>query len=98
MRFCLLIIVFLLYATPVAALVIDQDTRWTGEQSFTENVRVLPGVTLTVAPGSIVRFSGTSLEVSVSKAPMPQRGSLIALSRGLLRAFSCRAVHRFWKS
>jgi len=61
---CLVITLVLFWAMPATALVLDQDTLWTGEQSFTDDVRVMPGVTLTVAPGSIVHFIGASLEIS----------------------------------
>ena len=64
MRFCLLIILLLICATPAAALVIDQDTLWTGKQSFSEDVRVMQEVTLTIAPGSKLHFSGAGLEIS----------------------------------
>ncbi|MCK4508813.1 MAG: hypothetical protein KAU27_09735, partial [Desulfuromonadales bacterium] len=64
MRFCLLIILLLTCATPAAALVIDQDTLWTGKQSFSEDVRVMQEVTLTIAPGSKLHFSGAGLEIS----------------------------------
>jgi parallel beta-helix repeat protein len=51
-------------AAPSFALVIDQDTLWRGELSFTEDVRVLPGATLTVAPGASIHFSSAGLEIS----------------------------------
>ncbi len=64
MRFCLIISVFLLCVSPAFALVIDQDTLWSGELSFAEDVQVLPGATLTVAKGSVVKFSKASLDVT----------------------------------
>ncbi len=64
MRLTLLITLALFWSMPAAALVVDKDTLWTGEQSFTEDVRVMPGVTLTIAPGSMVRFAGARLEIS----------------------------------
>lgn len=64
MRLTLLITLVLFWSMPAAALVVDKDTLWTGEQSFTEDVRVLPGVTLTIAPGSMVRFAGAGLEIA----------------------------------
>lgn len=64
MKRCLLIMLVLLWSLPAAALVVDKDTLWTGEQSFTEDVRVMAGVTLTVAPGATVRFSGARLEIN----------------------------------
>lgn len=64
MRITLLIILTLIYALPATALVIDADTVWRGEQSFTEDVRVMPGATLTVAPDATIRFAGAKLEVS----------------------------------
>ena len=64
MRASLLIMLVLLCANPAAALVVDQDTLWTGEHTFAEDVQVLPGVTLTVAPGAQLHFSGSRLEVS----------------------------------
>jgi parallel beta-helix repeat protein len=63
-RFFSLITLALLWATPAVALVVDQDTVWSGEQSFTEDVQVLPGVTLTVAPGAQLNFAGARLEIS----------------------------------
>ncbi len=64
MRRCLLIMLVLLWSLPAAALVVDKDTLWTGEQSFTEDVRVMAGVTLTVAPGATARFTGARLEIN----------------------------------
>lgn len=64
MRRGLFIMLMLLWSLPAAALVVDKDTLWSGEQSFTDDVRVTVGVTLTVAPGSIVRFNGARLEIS----------------------------------
>ncbi len=64
MRFCLLIIFALLCAMPAMALVVDKDTIWTGEQFFTEDVRVMPEVTLTVVPGSTIHFTAGKLEIS----------------------------------
>jgi len=63
-RISLLIIVALLCAMPAMALVVDKDTVWTGELSFAEDVKVMPEVTLTVAPGSIVHFTAAKLEIS----------------------------------
>lgn len=54
----------LFWSMPAAALIVDKDTLWTGEQSFSEDVRVLPDVTLTIAPGSVIRFANASLEIS----------------------------------
>ncbi len=64
MRRCLFILLLLFGVQPASALVVDQDTLWTGERFFTEDVRVLSEVTLTVAPGSVIHFSGSRLEVS----------------------------------
>lgn len=64
MRFCLVISMLLLCVTPSIALVIDQDTLWSGEKSFTEDIRVLAGATLTVAPGTTIHFSTASLEIT----------------------------------
>jgi parallel beta-helix repeat protein len=50
--------------TPAAALVIDQDTLWTGKQSFSEDVLVMQEATLTIAPGSELHFSGARLEIA----------------------------------
>ena len=60
----LLITLALFWSMPAAALVVDKDTLWTGEQSFSEDVRVLPDVTLTIAPGSVVRFVSARLEIA----------------------------------
>jgi parallel beta-helix repeat protein len=51
---------------PAAAwsLTIKADTRWAGKVAFSEPVRVEPGATLTVAPGSAVTFTGGRLEVA----------------------------------
>lgn len=64
MKVILLIVIALLWALPAAALVIDTDTLWSGERSFSEDVRVMPGATLTVAPGALIRFAGARLEVA----------------------------------
>lgn len=64
MKHTLLIIVALLCAVPAMALVVDKDTIWTGEHFFTEDVRVMPEVTLTVAPGSTLHFTTAKLEIS----------------------------------
>lgn len=64
MRISLFIAFALLCAAPAAALVIDQDTLWTGEHSFAEDVQVLPGATLTVSPGAQLYFTEARLEVS----------------------------------
>jgi len=63
-RISLFIIVALLCAMPAMALVVDKDSVWTGELSFSEDVKVLPGVTLTVAPGTTVHFTAAKLEIS----------------------------------
>jgi len=63
-RLFLCIILAMFWSIPAAALVVDKDTLWTGEQSFSEDVRVLPGVTLTIAPGSVVRFTDARLEIA----------------------------------
>lgn len=64
MRVSLLIILALFWTNPVAALVVDQDTTWQGTQSFSEDVRVMPGATLTVVPGAQLHFAGARLEIS----------------------------------
>ena len=64
MRILFFIAIVLCFATPAAALVVDQDTVWDGQLSFSEDVLVLPGATLTVAPGSQLHFSGAKLEVT----------------------------------
>ena len=64
MKIPLLIVCALLCAAPVAALVVDQDTLWTGEHFFAEDVQVLPGVILTVAPGAQLHFTDARLDVS----------------------------------
>jgi parallel beta-helix repeat protein len=57
-------VLFLLNATPAAALVIDKDTVWSGERRFAEDVKVMPGATLTVSPGARVHFSAAGLVVA----------------------------------
>lgn len=64
MRCFLLIILIVFWSLPAAALVVDRDTLWTGEYAFAEDVRVLPDVTLTIAPGSVVRFNDAGLEIA----------------------------------
>lgn len=64
MRVLFFITLALLWCVPAVALVVDQDTVWSGQQSFTEDVRVLPGATLTVVPGAKLHFAGARLEVS----------------------------------
>ncbi len=64
MRFFLLTTLMLILAAPAAALVVEQDTLWEGQHFFSEDVQVLSGATLTVAPGSQLHFTGSRLEVS----------------------------------
>lgn len=64
MKHFLLILFALLWANQAFALVVSQDTLWSGEQFFTEDIRVLPGVTLTIEPGTKLHFDGSHLEVS----------------------------------
>jgi parallel beta-helix repeat protein len=63
-RFFLLIALTVFFATPAVALVVEQDTVWDGQHSFSEDVQVLAGATLTVLPGSRLHFSGARLDVS----------------------------------
>ncbi|MDF1581182.1 MAG: right-handed parallel beta-helix repeat-containing protein [Desulfuromonadales bacterium] len=60
----LLILLLLLLPLPAAALTISTDTTWRGERNLHEMVRVAPEVTLTIAPDSVVHFSGGGLEVA----------------------------------
>lgn len=46
------------------SLTLKADTRWQGEVHLKESVRVEPGVTLTIAPGSRVSFASGRLEVA----------------------------------
>lgn len=64
MRYLLAIAVLLLCTEPAVALVIDRDTEWSGEKSFAEPVRVLPGATLTLAPGTRLIFADAGLDVA----------------------------------
>lgn len=64
MRRALFILLIVLFATPVAALVVEEDTVWSGEMSFAEDVKVLPGATLTISAGSRIHFEGARLEVA----------------------------------
>lgn len=64
MRYLLLITLIFCLVSPAVAMVLDQDTTWQGQHSLSEDVQVLPGVTLTVAPGSQLDFSGGRLDVS----------------------------------
>lgn len=64
MKLYLIMLLGLLWVTPAAALVISADTLWTGELSFSEDVRVLPGATLTIAPGSSLYFNAVHLEIA----------------------------------
>ncbi|WP_305046021.1 right-handed parallel beta-helix repeat-containing protein [Geoalkalibacter sp.] len=59
------LLLFLLLLLPVAAQArsIAADTLWQGRVELSGAVRVEKGVTLTVAPGSEVHFSGGGLEV-----------------------------------
>jgi parallel beta-helix repeat protein len=59
-----LIVFFLLFPLPAWSLILTTNTQWSGEQSFSETVRVEPGVVLTVAPGTVVTFSGGRLEIA----------------------------------
>lgn len=64
MRSLLLITFVLLMTKPLAALEIAKDTEWSGELSFAEDVRVMPGATLTIAPGANLHFVNARLEVA----------------------------------
>lgn len=64
MRVFLCIVIVLLCTSPAFALVVGKDTVWSGEQRFSEDVRVLAGVTLTITSGTKLVFSGTKLEIS----------------------------------
>ncbi|GAB4178083.1 MAG: hypothetical protein Tsb0017_17690 [Geothermobacteraceae bacterium] len=63
MRGLLTILFLLLTLVPARALVLDRDTVWRGELSFSEPVEVPAGVTLRVEPGSRIRFQGSGLTV-----------------------------------
>ena len=62
--FVILVLAFLLLGIPAAAEpdvttvsgVISRDTTWSGNILVTERVTVTEGVTLTVEPGTVVRF------------------------------------------
>lgn len=60
----LLTLLLLLLPTAGWGLTLNADTRWQGVLSFSDSVRVEPGVTLTIAPGSRVSFSAGRLEVA----------------------------------
>lgn len=64
MKLSLVITLLLFWAAPAAALVLSEDTVWSGDMAFAEDVRVLPGVTLTVTPGTVLRFAEARLEVA----------------------------------
>lgn len=64
MRFFVFTVLALFFATQAEALVVDRDTVWEGRQSFNEDVQVLAGTTLTIAPGSQLYFTGSGLDVS----------------------------------
>lgn len=61
-----LLTLFLLLLLPATGwcLTLKTDTRWQGEVHLKESVRVEPGVTLTIAPGSRVTFASGRLEVA----------------------------------
>lgn len=60
----LLVALCLVCPALAGARTISVDTTWRGKVELRETVRVEPGATLTVAPGSEVRFSGGRLEVA----------------------------------
>lgn len=64
MKGALLLILLLCWSLPASALLIEQDSRWSGERAYAEDVRIAPGVTLTVAPGTILRFTAGKLEIA----------------------------------
>lgn len=64
MRSSLILILLLCWSLPASALLIEQDSHWSGEKIFAGVVRIAPGVTLTIAPGSVVRFKGGTLEIA----------------------------------
>ena len=65
MRIPALCLVLLALAGSAQALTIERDTRWSGERRIAEKVTVPSGVTLTLLPGTVVRFAAAgSLEVT----------------------------------
>jgi nitrous oxidase accessory protein NosD len=70
-------------ARPASALVLTADSRWQGEVVLTEDVLVPQGITLTIAPGTVVR-----VESAESTRTDPEYLSpLVELTvRGTLRA------------
>lgn len=60
----LTLLTLLLLPISAPALTLSVDTRWQGELTFAEEVRLEPGATLTVEPGATVRFSSGGLEVA----------------------------------
>ncbi len=63
MRVLLAVVLLVFAPLPAGALVLDRDTVWRGEISFSEPVDVPAGVTLRVEPGSHIRFDGAGLTV-----------------------------------
>ncbi len=64
MKSTLALILLLCWSLPASALLIAQDSRWSGVQTFAEDVRIAPGATLFVAPGTVVRFTAGKLEIA----------------------------------
>ncbi len=60
----LLLLALLLAPLPAQALSLEGAVRWRGQVSLAETVRVEPGATLSIEPGTVVTFSGGGLEVA----------------------------------
>ena len=54
----------LIWAVPASALTIEEESRWTGEHVFTETVKVVTGVRLTISAGAKVHFESGGLEIT----------------------------------
>jgi len=84
-RIFLLSLLSILFLMPSHAIskVISSDTTWSGEMSIDENILVPEGVTLTIAPGTVIRVapsegSKTDPEFISYLTEITVRGSLVA--------------------
>lgn len=81
--FSAVLAVFLVVPSRAPAAVLTADTAWKGEITLTEDILVPAGVTLTIAPGTVIRVSAAES----SKTDPEYLSPLVELTvRGVLRA------------
>jgi len=55
-RFLLILIPFF-YSAALSALILEEDTEWSGEVNISEAIEIPINVTLTILPGAIINVS-----------------------------------------